>query len=293
LIMNKLRYVGVDETLTTEQGQLIRSAAVEAARRQLIGRKLFGSSIFGPLGEGVVTYGYDTKTRGAGARTDWGWPGVESQEALNFARSTVSIPLHHQEFEINKLDLAASRLNGTPLNMSKVEAASYDVALQEDTVLIEGWSRDGSTYEINGLYQGAGNDENTALDYGTKANIETSINNAIALLLADNIPPPYNLTLNPVQYSQTLALIANTSQSYLNWIRSVIQGEVYVTPAITAGTGLMSKTNPQGMFELVLAEDLTVETEVLEKSKNLWGKVYIRGLPVIYDSNALCKLSAI
>ena len=254
-------------------------------------RKLLG--IFGPLGEGVVDYGYYTKTHGTGARIDYGWPGAESKDAVNLARSTVPIPLIHQEFEINKLDLAASRMTMQPLNLSEVDSKSYQVASAEDALIIEGWSQDGSTYQINGLYNAAGNSDASSLDYGTKANIETSINNAMGLLLADNIQPPYNLTLHPDQYSQTNALIANTGISYLNWIKSVIGGNVYATPAITAGNGLMSAVRSEGAFELVLAEDLTVDLEVLEKSKNLYGKIYIRGLPVVYDSNALCKMTTI
>ena len=74
-----------------------------------------------------------------------------------------------------------------------------------------------------------------------------------------------------------------------------IGGEIFVTPTITAGTGMMTKANPVGMFEYVVAEDLTVETEILSKKagENLFGRVYVRGLPVVYDSNAICKMTTI
>jgi len=293
--MNPIRQVGQDSILNTEQGKFIKQTAVEAARRQFVGRKLVGpSGIFGPLGRGVITFNYDTRTHGSDARIDYGWPGAESKDIQNFARTAVTIPNVHQEFEINALDLAASQLTGQPLNMSEVESKSYKVALKEDELIIQGWSRDGgSTYEINGLYNAAGNSEGSDLDWGTKANIETSIVNALGLLEADNIPGPFNLTLNPVQKSQANALIANTSKSWVSWIRETIGGEVYSSPAVTPDTGLITPVNPQGMFELVLAEDLTVHLETLPKSGNLFGKVYIRGLPVVYDSNAICKLTTI
>ena len=289
--MKSMRYVGVDEPLSTEQGHVIRDRAVTAARRQFVGRKLCP---IGPiLGEGAQVFGYDTLTEVSDARIDDGWPGGESKDIVNLARTTVSIPNIHSEFEINKLDLASSRLNGTPLNLSVVDSKSYKVALAEDALIIEGWSRDGTTYEINGLYQGAGNSEASNLDYGTKANIETSVLNALALLEADGIYPPFNMVMNPAQFAQTQALIANTSRSYIDWVREVIQGEVYQTPAITAGTGMIVKSNAEGMFEYVMAEDLSVFTEILPRSHNLYGKVYVRGLPVIYDSNAICKLTTI
>lgn len=144
----------------------------------------------------------------------------------------------------------------------------------------------------DGLYKAAGNTV-TGADWSTKANIETSINAAIAKLLEDNINPPYNVVVNPAQYAESLALIANTSRSFRDWIREVTQGEIYSTPAITAATGMVCKAGAEGMFEYVMAEDVSVFTEVLPKSHNLFGKVYVRGLPVVYDSNAICTMTTI
>jgi uncharacterized linocin/CFP29 family protein len=289
--MKSLRDVGLDEVLTPEQGQYIRERAVMAARRQMIARKLL--PMLGPLGEGVQTFGYDTLTELSAARIDLGWPGAESRDIINLARTSVGIPNIHKEFQVNRLDLAASRRSGRPLNLSVVDSASYKVALLEDELIIKGWSRDGANYDINGLYEAAGNDYSTSMDFGTKTNIETAINGAISLMLDDSVNPPYNLTLHPTQYAETLALIASTSRSYRGWIREAIEGQVFMSAALTAGNGLLTKANPVGMFEYVLAEDLEVYTAVLQKSGNLFGRVYVRGLPIVYDANACCKLSNI
>lgn len=293
--MNTLRYVGVDEPLTTEQGQFIKQRAVFSARRAFVARKLFGTAVR-KIDAGSQTFGYDTLTEVANAALDFQWPGRESQDIVNLARTTVGIPVLHKEFEINKLDLASSRMTGAPLNTSTAESAAYKVALLEDELLILGYAADGTNYDINGLYNAAGNSEGTSLDWGTAANIVTSINNTIALLLADNIMPPYNLTIHPDQYVESRVLISNTAVSYLEWLTESLQGgSVYVTPSISAGTGMMTKANPDGMFEYVMAEDLTTETEILSKKQgeNLFGRVYIRGLPVVYDSNAICKMTTI
>lgn len=293
--MNKLRYVGYDEPLTTEQGKYIREKAVFSARRTFVGRKLFGTAVR-KIDSGTQTFGYDTLTEVADAALDFSWPGRQSQDIVNLARSTVPIPNLHKEFEINKLDLASSRQTGTPVNTSTAESAAYKVAYLEDTLLILGYSADGTNYDINGLYNAAGNDYSTSKDWGTAANIVTSVNGAIALLLTDNIMPPYNITVNPTQYAESLVLISNTAVSYKQWIEQSLQGGgIYVTPAITAGTAMMTKVNPEGMFEYVVAEDVTTETETLsiKEGNNLYGRVYVRGLPVVYDSNAVCKLSNI
>ena len=293
--MDTLRYVGKDEPLTTEQGQYIKDRAVFAARRTFMGRKLFGTSLR-KIDSGSQTFCYDTQTEVANAAIDFNWPGRENQDIVNLARTTVGIPNLHKEFEINKLDLASSRTIGTTLNTSTAESAVYKVGLLEDTLLILGYAADGTNYDINGLYNAAGNSEATSLDWGTAANIVTSVNNTIALLLADNILPPYNLTINPTQAVQAEVLIGTTAVSYTDWIEKRLRdGTIYITPGITAGIGMMTKVEPSGMFEYVLAEDLTTETEVLDiqHGNNLFGRVYVRGLPVVYDANAISQMTTI
>ena len=292
--MNTLRNVGRDTVLTTEQGLVIKQAAVEAARRKFVGRKLF--SAMRKIDAGSQTYGYDTKTHVSAAAFDYAWPGKMAQDIMNFARTTVPIPILHKETSINKLDLLASQLSGTPLNTSNIDSIAYQVAWAEDLMLLNGWSQDGTTYEINGLYQVAGNSEASSLDYGTPANIVTSINNAKGLLESDNIFAPYNLVLNPTQHQQLFPLIANTAVSYLQWVQQALEGgSIYVSPAVVAGTGLMVEANNSGSMEYVVAEDLSTETEQksVEDGAGLFARVYVRGLPVIYDANAICKLTTI
>lgn len=293
--MFNLQNVGRDETLTTEQGQYIRDRAVEAARRTFVGRKLFGSSGIRTIDSGAQTYGYDTLTHGSGAAFDYTYPGKQSLDAVNLARTTVAIPNIHKEFHISKLDLASSRMSQQPLNVTQAESSAYKVAYAEDSLLINGWTQDGTTYEVNGLYQAAGNSEGTSLNYGTSTNIFTSITNALALLEADNIMGPYNIVLNPTQANETRAFIANTAVSYKQWILETLGGEMFITPAITAGTGMIVKADPVGAFEYVVAEDITTvtETESVKDGEGLFGRVYVRGLPVVYDSNAICKLTTI
>lgn len=293
--MNSLRYVGtVDNSLNTEQGQFIAAQAKEAARRVFIGRKLFGSAIR-KIDPGTQTYGFDTLTHGSAAAFDYTYPGKQSVDAVNLTRTTVAIPNIHKEFHISKLDLASSRMSGTPLNTTQAESAAYKVATGEDSMLINGWSQDGTTYEVNGLYQAAGNTDAGA-DWATATNITASLQDGIALLIADNIQPPYNLILNPAQYADCLELVANTAVTYVDHVKQMLQGgDIYVTPAITATTGILMAANPNGAFEYVLAEDLTTvtETESVKDGEGLFGRCYLRGLPVIYDANAICTLTSI
>jgi uncharacterized linocin/CFP29 family protein len=240
-------------------------------------------------------FGYDTLTEINNASLDFTWPGRPAEDAISLARSTVAIPNLHKEFEINKLDLNASRQTGEPVNTTTAESAAYKVAYLEDSMLLNGYSADGTTYEISGLYQSAGNTDASALDYGTATNIDDSVNNMMALLIADNILPPYNMVLHPTQFMQMNAFIGTTAVTYRQWAEETMGGKVYVSPVITAGKGMMVAANPQGMFEYVVAEDLNVQTEILDlrDGNNLFGKVYVRGLPVVYDTNAICTATSI
>lgn len=293
--MNPLKYVGRDIALTQEQGLYIESQVKEAARRNMKGRMLFGDSVR-KIDSGAQSYKYYTITHGSAAAFDYMFPGKTSLDQVDLQPTTVAIPNLHKEFQIGKLDLASSMMgSGTPINTTQAESAAFKVATAEDTLLIQGWTQDGTNYDINGLYQSAGNSESTSLNWGTSANIATSIQNALALLDADNINGPFNLTLNSAQFSETLALIANTAVTYRQWILEQIGGQIISTPAMTAGTGMLTPVNPNGAFEYVVAENITTETMVqdIEKGSGLFGRVYVRGLPVVYDSNAICKLTNI
>jgi uncharacterized linocin/CFP29 family protein len=293
--MNTLRNVGRDEVLTTEQGQYIRDRAVEAARRSLKGRQLFGTSVR-KIDSGAQTYGYDTLTHVSAASLEFVWPGKQNLDAVNLARTSVAIPVLKKEFEINKLDLAASQLSGTPLNTVTADSAAYKVAYLEDSMLINGFSFDGTNYDINGLFKAAGNTDGSSLDWGTSANIITSINNGIGLLLDDGIDGPWNLTINPTQRGQLNSNIANTAVTYKQWVTEQLEGGSIITSAaMPESDGMLTPVNAEGKFEYVVAEDLTTQTELtsVKEGQNLFGRVYVRGLPIVYDANAICTLTVI
>lgn len=295
--MNTALNVGRDTALNTEQGLYVRMKAVEAARKVFKGRKLFGDAVT-KIDSGAQTYGYDTLTHGSAAAFDYKYPGKSSVDAINLARSTVAMPYLHKEFYIDRLDLLASQSGtGTPLNVSKAESAAHKVADAEDAMIINGWTQDGTTYEVKGLYQSANNSDATALDWGVSANIQTSLTNGIGLLLDDGIEGPWNLTVNPVQYGQTKVNIANTAVTYRQWIIEQLEGgEIVVSRNMTAGTGLMTPAIPnKDQMELVISEDITTKSQIqdVEHGEGMFGRCYVRSIPIVYDANVACKLTTI
>jgi uncharacterized linocin/CFP29 family protein len=288
--MKQLRYVGKDEPLQPEQGVALLPSAIKIARRDFVGRKLLPIRYIDP---DTQVFGYDVLTEMSAARIDPKYPGMETLDIVNLTRTPVNIPIMHKEFEIPKADLDASRQRGLPLNTTYSDAATYQVGLLEDKLLMIGSTTEGVV--INGLYNAAGNADNTNYDWATVANIITSINAAMALMADDHINRPYNLLIPPEADGHLAVLVNNGPSTYYDWVKRRIGGEIFVSEGMTTGTALLLKANPVGLFEYVVAEDLTVktETENLRAGEGLFGKVYVRGLPVVYNANALCKITDI
>jgi len=269
----------------------IRSDIVVTARRQNVARKLIRvRNLSGGLG--VQQYSFDTLVEMSDAVLTWTYSPESATDAVNFTRSEVKVPVLHKEFEINRRDLEASRKFGNPLNTTMAGAAAYKVTNLENELVLLGWASDGGSYDINGLYNAANNSV-IGSDFGTAGNAVTTIASAISAMMADDIYPPYNLVLNPTQYAQLTGNLLSGGKDEEEKVRRMIQGDIVVTPFQTDGTGMLLADANAGFFELVVAQDMTVETEITEKYKNLWGIVYECVVPVVYDTNAICKITGI
>ena len=276
--------------LTTEQYTYIDDSIKRAAREANIARKLMPT--FGPVGFEVEVIKNYTAAEIAAGRIDLAW-GNFSEDIPVLTAHNVNIPVLSRGFRIPRRALEASRRNGTPLDTHLVDTASNVVTQKENALVLQGWAKDGTNYDISGLFQGAGNSA-TGADMTTATNIPLVVFEAMGLLIADNINPPYNMVLNPVQYAETFALIANTSMTYNEWIRKTIQGEVYSHTAIPSSDGLMLATSNPAYFDLTIGIDITSDTEEmgLEDGRDLFGVVYECVVPRIHDSTAICKIGS-
>jgi len=146
------------------------------------------------------------------------------------------------------------------------------------------------------FYQSAGNSYTTQSDFGTAGIPLEVVAGAIDLMQADNITGPYNLVLNPTQYMElaTSILGYGAGEREIAMVKEILEGgNIYSTSFQPAGTGMLLADASAGFFEMIVAQDMTTETEVLQKSKDLWGRVYECVIPVVYDANAICKLTEI
>jgi uncharacterized linocin/CFP29 family protein len=145
------------------------------------------------------------------------------------------------------------------------------------------------------LYNAAGNDYSTTKDFGTSGNGLAAVAGAMDLLMADSIFPPYNMVLNPTQFMELKAHEISAGSGVLEFdiVKELIGGTIFATPTMTAAKGMLLPLPNDMFFDLAIAQDLQIETEILSRTKNLYGRVFECVVPRIKDTNAICKLSSI
>lgn len=280
--------------LPPETYMKIKEGIVKNARKHSIARQIIGVR---PLnaGVGLQQWTYDTLTEVSDAQITYAFTET-GEDVADFGRSHVPIPVIHKEFRIGYRDIVAAQRGGYPLQASTADSAAYKVMLQENAMLLNGYSADGSTYDIKGLYQSAGNSESTSKDFGTAGNALAKVQLAITELIADDIYGPYNLVLNPTQFMELAVSVlgSGAGDREINMVRELLEGgQIYSTPFQTVDTGMLLAQPGSGFFEAVMPVDMTVRTETLQKSRDEWGQVYECIVPVIYDADAICKLTKI
>ena len=280
-------------TFPVEYYRQIKDAIVFTARKQAVARKIINTrNISG--GIGVQQWTYDTANEVSDALLTYQFTDT-AEDWIELARTDVPIPLLHKEFRISRRDLAAAARGGFGISTATVSSAAYKVMNLENQLILNGFAADGTNYDIKGLYQSAGN-STEGKDFATAGQPLESVATAIDLMQADNITGPYNLVLNPTQYMElaTSVLGSGAGEREMAMVKEILEGgNIYSTSFQAAGTGMLLADASAGFFEMIVAQDMTTETEVLQKSKDLWGRVYECVIPVVYDANAICKLTTI
>lgn len=297
--------------LTDAQMTYFDTQVTDVARQMIIGRNLIALAPGSPLGFGVQKIDFHALVDMSAAEISMKLS--ENSDVIGLTNDSLPIPVIHKEFEIDRRDLASSKRSGMPLDTTSAEASAELVAVEEDTLILQGWAPDGSTYDFDGLYQAANNDYSTSKDFGTAGNATLALKGSIALLLADKIYPPYNMTLNSVQWSEILAPRSTSSdRTEMDVLKDMLAGgdgsgartqvtgvggtgggNLFVSDVITDGTGLVSAAPNTRYADLVIAADLQTEFETLQKSKNVFGRVFESMIPRIKQPNAFCKMSNI
>ena len=218
---------------------------------------------------------------------------VPDEDTIDKTPNTQDVPIMQQSYLLTARDLASSNGN---LRSPVLDSALYKLAETQDKYLIDGWYMDGGTTPYqNGLYNAAGN--NTAgADFGTATQVVTTLNTAFSTLATTGnfFSTGFNLTLNPVQYNELMALFTNTGIPVVNWVMTRLQGgKIYQSNAITAGTGMLTAAGDHSFFEYHISVDRGHWEYVRPETQDVWGKIYIVSTLRVIDDNAIMTLTGI
>ena len=274
-------------TLTNEEYKFIDLAVYWPPRQILVGRRL--ARTFGPLGEGKLTVEWNKIAEVGDAQLFRGEKVTLNEDIIDKTVSNLDIPAIARGFRIPRRSLESSRTSGVPLDVGSAKSASYKVALLEDTLVLK------SSGGINGFYDSAGQTTAAPGTWATAANILTTVNDAVNKLMGVNIFAPYNIVLNPTDYNRLFALVANTSTFYYDVVKQRIGGEIFQSPALPAGSGMILATADQGWFDLPLGVDIHAEVEELplDQFKDFYGVVWETVTPRIREANAICTMTGL
>lgn len=270
---------------------------IKPLQQRFIGRKLVPKNTeLSGKGLGMESVDVWTLLRMADATISLGIPtGVG--DTADVTSATLNIPVLAEPFVLPRRMYESYKMSGIGIEAALAIEAAYQVQLQEEALILNGWAPDGVTYTVPGLYQSAGNAEATADDFGTFGNAIDKITLAKALLETDSVFGSYNLVLNPVQENQLLGSYSSTGASEYEIAKRLLKGgEIYSTPTQTVDTGMLLATPNKTYFDLVIAQDYKNqlnEDQKLGSLSPLYGTVYEAMAPRIKQTNAICTLTNI
>lgn len=214
-----------------------------------------------------------------------------SSDMIRVDRTNVNLPVLFKEFEVPRMDFEAFRNKNIPLDTAAGVSAAQMVGVQEDALIIKGWnpSGDGATWTIPGMSTVTGAQSySTNKDFATPGNPTAAIAGGYEMLEEDHAltAQAYNLVINPAQWGQLLMSRHATSNQrempevveMLNFGNANGPGRIYVTTAITAGTGVMCPVDSaRQTFELYTPKQMTTDLGTDSRkpnTSNIYGLVY-------------------
>lgn len=244
------------------------------------------------MGEAIVSY----NLAGKQAETDEIQTTADSINLLYISRRWNIPYTRWQAFETEGIDLPVENM----------KSALTVIGVKETQLLTNGYTPDGSTTRINGLYGGAGNSYDTSKDFGTSGNAKDAVSGALDMIYASKVDGVnFNLILNSAQYRQlSTSMMSYTNVQEIDLVTKLLNendgpsvGKIYKSPYITAGTGLLSPADPDGEFiELLVGQPIT--NDVGRDSKEpmtspMYGKTFEKIAAHLIHPEAVCKLTAI
>jgi uncharacterized linocin/CFP29 family protein len=272
-----------DAPLTDQDFTQLDKTVIDAARRQLVGRRFI--ELYGPLGRGVQSISNDIFTENLEAKMDFQGSfdsDIESSKRVNY-----TIPLLYKDLVLYWRDLEQTKVLDIPIDFSPAANAARDVAILEDQMIFHG----AKEFDIPGLMNVQGRLTHLIGEWYESGNAFQDIVDARNKLLEMNHNGPFALVLSPELYSLIHRVHRDTNVLEIEHIRELVTDGVFQSPVLRGKTGVLINTGRNNL-DLAVSEDF--ETAYLgQEGMNHPFRVYETVVLRIKRPSAICTLEAL
>ncbi|MDG6245085.1 MAG: encapsulin [Methanolobus sp.] len=221
-------------------------------------------------------------------------------DTVDFALTNSKIPIVWKDYTIDRRLYEAMRMKGTEVDASAALDAAYMVNSAEETMILRGVSRDGTNYEMNGLYEGAGIDYDSSTNVGAFGGIQDAVVGAYELMDVADVPTDalkWNLTMAPNIYNKVLQSRNASGHREIPELLDLLNGgNIFKSGTLASGKALLSPTPDTGSqyVDFYLSQEVFTEHGIDSKHPDtgpIYGRVYEAGVLRIRKNAVLAKLS--
>ncbi|MED0676301.1 family 1 encapsulin nanocompartment shell protein [Aneurinibacillus thermoaerophilus] len=277
--MDKLRKFP-DSPLTEQNWNIMEEIVIEAARRQLIGRRFI--DIYGPLGEGIQTVNNDIFEEPQDGGISLRGESLELSQPTR--RVNLSIPMLYKDFILYWRDLEQAKTLGIPIDMSPAANAAVQCAHLEDNLIFNGSPQ----FELSGLMNVPGRLTHIRGEWMKSGQAFEDVVEAISKLQQMGYTGPYAMVLSPELYSLLHRVHPGTNVLEIEHVRELVTDGVFQSPEIKGKAGVIVNTG-QHNLDLAIAEDFHtayLDTENMNHLFRVHEAIVLR----IKRPSAICTL---
>lgn len=270
-----------DAPLNETEWKTLDETAIEAARRQLVGRRFI--DLYGPLGPGVQSVPNDLYE-------NWGADGEIDLlgDALSLAsparRVQLPIPMIYKDFVLYWRDIEQAKTLDMPIDTTPAAYAATECARLEDDLIFNGSKK----FDLPGLMNVPNRLVHVRGDWEKSGQAFEDIVQAINKLIQKGHTGPYALVVSPRLHSLLRRVHENSNVLEIERVRDLMTEGVYQSPAIQGDKGVIVSTGIHNL-DLTIAEDFQSAYLGNEQMNHLF-RIYACVVLRIKRPSAICVL---
>ena len=172
--------------------------------------------------------------------------------------------------------MATAAMNGYALVNENIKEAAYQLSQLENHIIFDGHQDSSGAYDVKGLFQLAGTTITDDLPISTYGNTTKAITYALDALDAKSLYGPMNFIMNNRDHARLQLSKNEFGIREIDEVQGLLGGgRIIPTYYQPFGTPILTPTlgSSTPAVEMVNTQDVIMDTEVEDKTKNFWGQI--------------------